>query len=280
VCGNLRWSSGDFDVVTWQQFLGSGRRARRIGVVGAVVAVCGVVAAVAPWATASAHTETDVVGVPAGSVATVTFEPEHGCGDSPTTQMQVEAPLTGAKALDKAGWTATSTPDGKGNTVMQWSGGSQPAHEQGAFQVQFKVPDTVGTLLAFPAVQHCENGQQLAWIDTSPGAESPAPQLLVLAAGSTPAKTLDDVAADAPGRDKLVAVSEEDEATTVPGGSAPAASSPATAAPVTTAVSSSSGSGGSSTGWIIAVVIVAVVVIAAVVVTIVVRRRRQPPTTT
>ena len=220
------------------------------------------VAAIAPAAIASAHTETDVVAVPAGSTATVTFEPEHGCGDSPTVDMKVQAPVAGATALDKAGWKASSTADASGNTVLEWTGGSQPAHEQGAFQVRFTVPDEVGTLLAFPAVQSCANGAQETWIETDPGAENPAPQLLVLAAGSQPAATIDDVPEDAPGRDQLAALaaaeSDEDATATT------------SAAPATTAAS---GGGGSSTGWIVAAVIAAVVLVGAAPV-VVVRRRR------
>jgi periplasmic copper chaperone A len=263
------------------------RLLRRQVVAGLLVAA---VASIAPAAIASAHTETDLVAVPAGSTATVTFEPEHGCGDSPTVDMKVQAPVAGATALDKAGWQASSVADETGNTVLEWSGGSQPSHEQGAFQVRFTVPDEVGTLLAFPAVQTCANGEQETWIETEPGAESPAPQLLVLAAGSQPAATIADVPAGAPGRDQLAALAAEDDddaaaATTTPSSAsaAPAtsaasgapATSTASAAPATsaaTATTAASGSGGSSAGWVVAAVIAAVVVI-GVVVAIVVRRR-------
>ena len=120
--------------------------------------------------------------------------------------MRVQAPVAGAQAGSVDGWTATATPDGAGNTVLEWTGGSLPADEAGAFPVEFTVPDAVGTLLAFPAVQRCANGDELAWIGTAPGDEFPAPQVLVLAAGSEPAATLDDVPADAPGRELLVAL--------------------------------------------------------------------------
>jgi uncharacterized protein YcnI len=245
----------------------SPRTARRLA--GAAGILATVAAVVVPAGVASAHTETDVVAVPAGATATVTFEPEHGCGDSPTIDMQVQAPVADAKAIDKAGWTAKATPDGEGNTVLEWTGGSQPAHEHGAFQVQFTVPDAVGTLLAFPAVQRCENGQQEAWIDTEPGAESPAPQLLVLAAGSQPAATLDDVPEDAPGRVQLVAVAgepDEDEEA-----AAPATTEPEVSA-VATAVSTSNSGSGLSGGWIAVIVIAAVVVVGAAA-TVVVRNR-------
>jgi periplasmic copper chaperone A len=175
-------------------------------IAGAVLA--GILAVVVPSASASAHTETDFVAVPAAATATVTFEPEHGCGESPTVEVRIQAPVLGAVAEDVAGWTATATPDGSGNTVLRWTGGSTPADEAGAFPVEFTVPDTPGVLLAFPAVQTCEDGQELAWIGTTPGDEFPAPSLLVLPAGAEPAATIDDVPADAPGRDQLVALAE------------------------------------------------------------------------
>lgn len=284
-------------------------RSRRL----AVAVAAGLVAVVAPATVASAHTETDLVAVPAGSTTTVTFEPEHGCGDSPTIDMRVQSPVAGATAVERDGWTATSTPSADGTTVLQWSGGSQPADEEGAFQVSFQVPDAVGTLLVFPAVQQCENGEQEAWIETGADAESPAPQVLVLPAGSSPAATLDDVAADAPGRDLLVAALSGEAApddgsaapattsTTVPATPTAATTTSAastttsaattsttstteaattttapattTTAAATTTTTASSGGGGSSTGWIVAIVIGAVV-IAGAAVAVVVRRRR------
>jgi uncharacterized protein YcnI len=289
----------------------SPRRRRRLVIAGAA----GVLALIAPATIASAHTETDFVAVPAGSAATVTFEPEHGCGDSPTIDMRVQSPVAGATAVERDGWTATTTPNADGTTVLQWSGGSQPADEAGAFQVRFPVPDTVGSLLAFPAVQLCADGEQEAWIETAADAESPAPQLLVLAAGSPPAATLDDVPADAPGRDLLVAALAGDavddsgaapatteQATTAPSTTAAASTTtsagtttaastttatptstaaPSTAAPTTAAAGStttapSSGDGGSSTGWIVALVIAAVVIVVAVV-AVVLRRRGGAP---
>jgi periplasmic copper chaperone A len=240
-----------------------------------IAGAAGFVALIAPATIAAAHTETDFVAVPAGSTATVTFEPEHGCGESPTIDMKVQSPVAGATAVERDGWTAASTPNGDGTTVLEWSGGSQPADEAGEFQVRFPVPDAVGTLLAFPAVQTCENGEQEAWIETGANAESPAPQLLVLAAGAAPAATLDDVPTDAPGRDLLAAALEGEADDDDAGGAAPA-SSAVTTTEATTTTASSNGDSGSSTGWIIAIVIAAVVIVGAVLVVVVRRRGRAP----
>jgi uncharacterized protein YcnI len=159
-----------------------------------------------------AHTDTDVVGVPAGSEATVALRPTHGCGDSPTVTVRIRAPLEGARAVPVDGWQETATSDGAGNTVLEWTGGILPADVTGAFAVSFAAPDDPGRLLVFPAVQRCEDGEELAWINGDPTAQYPAPRVLVLPAGAAAAATIDDVPPDAPGRDQLVTIIDLDGA--------------------------------------------------------------------
>lgn len=159
---------------------------------------------------AGAHTSADLVAVPAGSEASLKLKPGHGCSGSPTVEVAIRAPFEGAVAGDVDGWTATSTADGEGNTVLEWTGGLLPADETGEFTVNFTAPDSVGVLLTFPSVQTCENGEELAWINGDPESDFPAPRLLILPAGSEPAASIDDVPADAPGRDQLVAVVDVD----------------------------------------------------------------------
>jgi periplasmic copper chaperone A len=200
----------------------------------------------------SAHTETDVVAVPASEEAAVTFRPQHGCGDSPTVAVLVRAPVADAVPEEVDGWQSSSSPDGQGNTVLEWSGGSLPSDQPGAFPVEFVAPDTVGSLLTFPAVQRCENGEELAWISGDPAAEYPAPRLLILAAGSAPAATIDDVALDAPGREQLVSIVDVDNpgatptTTTAAVGTtlepAPQSTVPASAASTATATPTTDGS--------------------------------------
>lgn len=196
------------------------------------LAATAILASAAPVSVALAHTDTDVVAVPAGAEAAVTFRPQHGCGDSPTIAVAVRAPVADAVAEDVEGWTASSTPDGEGRTVLEWTGGVLPTDEAGAFPVEFLAPDTVGTLLTFPAVQTCENGEELAWISGNPADEYPAPRLLILAPGSEPAATVDDVPLDAPGRDQLTAIVDVDN----PGSTtlAPAPTEPDATDPVVT----------------------------------------------
>jgi uncharacterized protein YcnI len=159
-----------------------------------------------------AHTDTDVVGVPAGSEATVALRPTHGCGDSPTVTVRIRAPLEGARAVPVDGWQETATSDGAGNTVLEWTGGILPADVTGAFAVSFAAPDDPGRLLVFPAVQRCEDGEELAWINGDPTAQYPAPRVLVLPARAAAAATIDDVPPDAPGRDQLVTIIDLDGA--------------------------------------------------------------------
>lgn len=167
---------------------------------------------------AGAHTESDLVAVPAGSDATVTLKPTHGCAGSPTVNVRIRAEVAGATAGDVEGWTATATPDGDGRTVLEWTGGSLPADTTGAFPVHFTAPDAPGELLLFPAIQTCANGEDYSWIQGDPNGEYPAPRLLVLPADAEAAATIDDVPADSPGRDQLVAIVDVDNpgATTVP----------------------------------------------------------------
>lgn len=260
----------------------------------AALATTAALAVLAP-APVAAHTETDLVAVPAGGEATVTLRPTHGCDGSPTVEVAIQAPVEGATAGEVSGWTATAEADGRGNTVLEWTGGSLPADATGAFPVTFTVPDTVGELLVFPSVQECEDGETLSWIDGDPAAEYPAPRLLVLAAGSEPAASIDDVPPDAPGRDLLVAVVDVDNpaasTTTGPAGTDTTAvdgSAPTTDATIdaTTDATVTSGTDGAvpgdetaedegdDGGLPVAVVAVALLAVAGVVAGVVLRGRR------
>jgi periplasmic copper chaperone A len=208
----------------------------------AVVALVGLAAAAvgsAGMTAAAAHTEPDLVAVPAGGEATVSLKPNHGCGDSPTIAVSVRAPVEGAVAGEVEGWTAASTPDGQGRTVLEWTGGVLPSDQEGAFPITFTAPDTVGELLTFPSIQACENGEELAWISGDPASQYPAPRILVLPPGSAPATTIDEVPADAPGRAQLTAIVDIDDpnATTTTPTSAPATTATTEASSTSTATS-------------------------------------------
>lgn len=221
------------------------RRTPLAFVVAVLSALAAVTVAFVGPAPAGAHTESDLVAVPAGSDATVTLKPTHGCAGSPTVKVRIRAEVAGATAGDVDGWTATATEDG-GRTVLEWAGGSLPADVTGAFPVHFTAPDDPGRLLLFPAIQTCENGEELAWIEGDPDGDHPAPRLLILPADAHAAATIDDVPADAPGRDQILAVVDVDnpgattvpEATSSPSTTSGSAGSAATTAPTAAAESS------------------------------------------
>lgn len=253
-----------------------------VGVLAAVVAVATVLTVTG--GVAGAHTEADLVAVPAGSDATVTFKPTHGCGSSPTVEVRIRAEVAGATAGEVDGWTATATPEGD-RTVLAWTGGLLPADATGEFPVEFTVPDSPGTLLLFPAIQICENGDEMAWIDGDPEGDHPAPRLLILPADYEPAGSIDEVPADAPGRDQLVAIVDVDNPsattvaeTTVPPTTAEAAADAATTTqpgPVVDDADADVDEDDDSNALPIVLVVV-VVVLAAGGVAYVVTQRRRP----
>lgn len=223
---------------------------KRSWLTAVAVAIATIQAATPP---ASGHTDSDLVAVPAGAEAVVRLQPTHGCGDSPTTGVAIRVPIEDATPVAVPGWTASATDDGAGRTVVEWTGGSLPSEQSGAFPVEFTTPELIGELLLFPAVQVCANGEELSWISGDPTAEYPAPRLLVLAPGSAPAASLDEVALDAPGRELVVEVvpgASDGEPTTTPpslGDPDPPPDDEAPAANEAAAVASTAADGGSAT---------------------------------
>ncbi len=132
------------------------------------------------WMTGSAgaHVEPAPNSVQKGTTAEITFTLEHGCGESPTTKLEIQVPdgVTNAKPGDKAGWTGSTA----GN-VVTFVGGPQPAHEETDFTVSFTFPNAAGTL-HFPTVETCEVGK-ISWIEIpvegSPEPEFVAPTVVV-----------------------------------------------------------------------------------------------------
>jgi uncharacterized protein YcnI len=201
---------------------------------GFLVATVLAVSAMAP-ARASAHADADVIAVAAGEQVTINFRPDHGCGESPTTEVAVRVPVAGATPGKVDGWTETSSADGDERTVLEWTGGSLPTDQTGTFPVTFTAPDKVGELLLFPAVQECADGEELSWISGDPESDNPAPRLLILAPGSEEAVTVDDVPQEAPGRELLTAVIDTEVTTTTsPASTTTSSETTVSAAPTST----------------------------------------------
>ena len=127
---------------------------------------------------ASAHLDPDPIAMQAGSTATVAFTVEHGCNDSPTTDVQFQIPtgVTAVAPVDKTGWTATVT----GN-VVEFKGGPLAADQKDHFDITFTAPAQPGEI-HFPTIQTCEQGN-IGWIeipvDGAAEPDNPAPTIKV-----------------------------------------------------------------------------------------------------
>lgn len=223
---------------------------------------------------AMAHVEPSPIAVQKGTTAEITFNLEHGCGESPTTKVAIKVPdgVTGAKPAEKAGWTGTTE-----GSVVTFTGGPQPPHEETEFKVTFTFPATTGEL-HFPTVQTCEKGEN-AWIEIpvegSPEPEMVAPTIRVTDAVPTGAEltpategnatetTLAAMTASSTETTTAAAATETTAAATETTAAAATETTVAAAPDTTVADSSSSGNGGKVVG---VVVVLAVIAGAAVVV--------------
>jgi len=213
-----------------------GSSSRRVGVAIGTVAL-GV------WmlaGQASAHVEADPASVAAGSTDTITFNVEHGCGDSATVKLEMKLAdgVTDAKPAAIGGWTSSEAAG-----VITWTGGPQPHDQPLDVPVEMTFPDTPGATLLFPLVQTCEQGET-RWVDPpNPDGsepEDPAPLVEVTASAAGGASTT-----------ASVATTGTTAAATTAAGSTTAAT-----APGTTAIASDDSS--DNTAAVIAVVVIAV----------------------
>lgn len=151
-------------------------RTRRLRFPIAVAAATGVTLALA--GPASAHIHTDPPSVQAGEKATVGFIVEHGCGNSPTTKVEIQLPegATGIAGVDEAGFTSSVS-----GQVVTFSGGTLPDGTEQAFKVTFTAPKETGDV-PVKLIQTCAKGS-LEWIELQPEGqpepEHPAPILAI-----------------------------------------------------------------------------------------------------
>lgn len=134
-------------------------------------------------ATASfAHVSLSESSAPAGSTYRATLRVGHGCGDSPTTEINVLLPagFKGAKPMPKPGWRLSvqraplAQPyDNHGKLVtddvseITWSATSPdawlPDGHYDEFVLRGGLPSAAGPLW-FKVMQRCEQGQN-AWVE-------------------------------------------------------------------------------------------------------------------
>jgi uncharacterized protein YcnI len=133
-----------------------------------------------------------------GTSATINFNVEHGCDNSPTTALAFRIPtgVTAVKAVDKTGWQTSLSGD-----VLKFSGGSQDAHTAADFAITMTMPSTAGTIY-FPIVQTCPTGD-VNWIDIpqSGQAEPAHPAAAVKVTAGVP--TADDLTPADTGDDEM-----------------------------------------------------------------------------
>jgi len=227
---------------------------RRAGLVTGITATAG---ALLFAGTVSAHIDPDPIAVQAATSNTVSFGVEHGCEESPTTELQIQIPaaVADAQPAEKDGWTASV--DGQ---VVTFTGGPLAADTPDDFAITFTAPTAAGSI-DFPIVQICEVGQ-LDWIETPvEGAaepEHPAPSVLVTAEAPTDAE-LTPAPEEEEGEEAPTDTATAD--TGAPTDSAVTAESTPVDSIATTVVDDAESDDDSNTGLIIGAIVVAAIVI-------------------
>ncbi len=122
------------------------------------------------------HVEPQISEAPAGARTTFAFLVEHGCDGSPTTQVSIQVPDGAFDVVPVApvGWTAAV--EEVEPKVVTFTGGPLADDAQESFGMELVTPNRPGEDVYFPTVQTCEAGE-IGWIDTTDGAEEPAPRI-------------------------------------------------------------------------------------------------------
>ena len=213
---------------------------------------------------ASAHVEASPASVAAGSTDTITFNVEHGCGDSATVKLEMKLAegVTDANPAAITGWTSSVAAG-----VITWTGGPQPHDQPLDVPVEMTFPDTPGATLLFPLVQTCEQGET-RWIDPpnpdGSEAEDPAPLVELTASTGGGASTSASPATTG-------AVAATGEVSTTAAAATTAAGPVSTAAATTVATSDDSSD---NTAAIVAVIVIAAVAVLGVGAFLLVRSKR------
>jgi uncharacterized protein YcnI len=109
---------------------------------------------------------------------TLTFTFDHGCGDSPTTELTAWLPV-GVTAVPTAATTQPTGWSGRATAKqVSWKGPGVKPGKEATFSVATRIIGTIGQTFRFPTVQRCDNGESYQWTDTRPGDEHPAPTMI------------------------------------------------------------------------------------------------------
>ncbi|NMI01199.1 YcnI family protein [Pseudonocardia acidicola] len=192
----------------------TGRRWRRVAVIGATASV----AMLAVVGSASAHVTVHPNTAVQGGDATIAFQVPNEEDAASTTELQVsfptDHPIPSVAIQAVPGWTATvqkttlatpvTTDDGQVTqavSMITWTGGKIAPGQFQQFDVSLGNLPSNTTDLTFKAVQTYDNGDVVRWIDeAAPGApepQHPAPVLHLTPAAAAP--TAASATADASG---------------------------------------------------------------------------------
>ena len=153
---------------------------------------------------AAAHVTIGADTTEAGSYAVLTLAVPHGCGTSATHTVSIQIPdeLSSVTPTVNPGWELEKVMEPLDPPVDDGHGGQRtervaeiiyttdtplPADYRDAFELSVKLPDTPGTVLTFPAVQLCEDGEA-AWVEVPADGEDagslemPAPSITLTGA--------------------------------------------------------------------------------------------------
>lgn len=165
--------------------------------------------ALAVAAPAAAHVTLDPREAPADSFVRLAIRVPNERPDAATVKVTVRLPqgLTSVAFQPKPGWTRSvvmqklSKPTQVfGETITErvasisWSGGTIGPGEFDEFWVSAHVPNTPGRELRFPALQTYTRGEVVRWIG-GPGADEPAPSIVVTRAAGGAAQPATETAA-------------------------------------------------------------------------------------
>ena len=114
--------------------------------------------------------------------------------DVPTTEVTIRFPeaVTSARFMPAPGWERSVEMEqldepiqqGEGDPITErlasvtWTGGSIAADEFMEFGVSFRMPETPGETLVFPAIQTYQGGEVVEWIGPE-DSDAPAPTILI-----------------------------------------------------------------------------------------------------